>query len=185
MSQGGVGRYAVLVSTLVCVAVLCGLAGPALAQGYLAPDVVLEVHPNERAPGQSSVQFLGGSPWTQPTASAHNSYVWQKYVFAASGLLWVQVCAQNWDQWQKGYVSDDNTWLDVNGVKPADFDGIQNGNPGGWQWVGCKENGQRWTLRFLCFGQPGAQSLWIGADESPLVWWIKVTDLEELVIYPD
>jgi hypothetical protein len=111
--------------------------------------------------------------------------VWQKYVFAASGLLWVQVCAQNWDSFQKGYASDDNTWLDVNGVKPVDWDGIQNGPPGGWQWVGNKEKGQRWTLRFLCFGQLGKQSLMIGADESPLVWWIKVTDLEELWIFPD
>jgi hypothetical protein len=149
--------------------------------------VVLEVHPNERAPGQTPKQFLGLAPWTQPTTSAHPSYVWQKYVFAAGDNLWIQICAQNWDRWQKGYASDDNTWLDLNGVKLADWDGIQNGPPGGWQWVGSKEKGQRWTLRFLWVGgMQGIQThnLWIGADESPLLWWIKVTDLEEASIYP-
>jgi len=142
------------------------------------PRVVLEVHPNERAPGASDPQFLGWDPWTQPTSSPHNSYMWKKYEFYANGPLWIQVCAQNWAKWQKGYASDDNTWLEVNGVKLADYDGIQNGPPGGWQWVGSKENGQRWTLCFLHLGPPGKQSLWIGADESPALWWVKVTDLE-------
>jgi len=142
------------------------------------PEVLLEVHPNERAPGAIDPQFLGWDPWTQPTSSPANSYWWKKYEFYANGPVWIQVCAQNWDKWQKGYASDDNTWLDVNGIKLADYDGIQSGPPGGWQWVGSKENGQRWALRFLHLGTPGKQDLWIGADESPLLWWIKVTDLE-------
>jgi hypothetical protein len=27
-------------------------------------------------------------------------------------------------------------------------------------------------------------SLWVGADESPLLWWVKVTDLEPQLVYP-
>jgi hypothetical protein len=54
--------------------------------------VLLEVHPNERAPGQTPSQFLGVAPWTQPTTSPHPSYVWKKYVFAGSDTLWIQIC---------------------------------------------------------------------------------------------
>jgi hypothetical protein len=179
---------AVLVSSLACLAVLCGLAGPALAQGWPGPPVVLEVHPNERAPGQTPSQFLGVAPWTQPTVSPHASYVWQKYVFAASDTLWIQICAQNMAGWQQsGHSDDDNTWMTINGFMLIDYDGIQQGNPGGWQWRGSKEQGQRWTLRFLWWGGgQGTQThnLWIGADESPILWWIKVTDLEEVWIFP-
>jgi len=148
-----------------------------------APRVLLEVHPNERAPGASDPQFLGWDPWTQPPSSPHDSYWWKKYEFYANGPIWIQVCAQNMAGWQHaGYGDDDNTWLEVNGIKPADYDGIQSGPPAGWQWVGSKENGQRWTLRFLHVGAPGKQSLWLGADESPVLWWIKVTDLDPGVI---
>jgi|GEM_PF-999319 len=146
---------------------------------YPLPKVLLDVHPNERAPGLHDPHFLGGDPWTQPTSSAHSSYMWKKYEFYSDGPLWIQVCAHNMAGWQQaGHSDDDNTWVEVNGIKPTDYDGIQQGNPGGWQWRGSKEQGQRWTLRFLVPCPPGKQSLWIGADESPALWWIKVTDLE-------
>jgi hypothetical protein len=153
-----------------------------------APQTLLEVHPNERAPGQVASQFLGGAPWTQPTTSPHASYVWKKYVFAGSDTLWIQVCAQNMAGWQQsGHSDDDNTWMTINGVMLPDYDGIQQGNPWGWQWRGSKEQGQRWTLRFLwAGGLQGIQThnLWVGADESPLLWWVKVTDLEPQLVYP-
>ena len=151
-------------------------------RGPAVPRVLLEVHPNERAPGAFDPQLLGWAPWTQPTSSPASTYWWKKYEFYANGPIWIQVCAQNWNQWQKGYAADDNTWVEVNGIKPIDYDGIQQGNPGGWQWVGSKENGQRWTLRFLHVGAPGKHSLWIGADESPVLWWLKVTHLAPGVI---
>jgi hypothetical protein len=155
---------------------------------YPIPEVLLEVHPNERAPGQVASQFLGGAPWTQPTTSAHASYVWKKYVFAGSDTLWIQICAQNMAGWQQtGHSDDDNTWMTINATMLPDYDGIQQGNPWGWQWRGSKEQGQRWALRFLwAGGLPGTQThnLWVGADESPLLWWVKVTDLEPQLVYP-
>jgi hypothetical protein len=144
------------------------------------PQVLLEVHPNERAPGASDPQFLGWDPWTQPTSSPASSYWWKKYEFYANGPVWIQVCAQNWDSSQKGYGDDDNTKMQINGLTPSDYDGIQTG--AAYQWSGSKEKGARRTLRFLHVGAPGKHSLWIGADESPVLWWIKVTDLEPGVI---
>ena len=148
---------------------------------YSVPEVLLEVHPNERAPGASTNQYLGKQPWTQPTAAPASSYWWKKYEFAAHGPLWIQVCAQNWDKTQKGYLDHDDTKLYVNGVSPFDYDAIQSGT-GSWQWTGGMESGKRVTLRFLVPCTPGKQTLWIGADESPALWWLKVIDLEPGVI---
>jgi len=149
---------------------------------YPAPGVVLELHPNERAPGATTNQYLGKPPWTQPTSSPAGSYWWKKYEFAAHGPLWIQVCAQNWDKTQKGYADHDDTKLYVNGAAPTDYDLIQSGAPGTWQWTGGMESGKRVTLRFLVPCTPGKQVLWIGADESPALWWLKVIDLEPGVI---
>ena len=146
-----------------------------------APEVLLEVHPNERAPGVGTTQYIGKSPWSQPTSSPAGSYWWKKYEFAAHGPLWIQVCAQNWDKTQKGYGDHDDTKLQVNGVAPTDYDGIQTGTRS-WQWLGQNEAGKRVALRFLVPVTPGKQTLWIGADESPALWWLKVIDLEPGVI---
>jgi len=148
---------------------------------YPAPGVLLEVHPNERAPGVGTTQYIGKSPWTQPTNAPAGSYWWKKYEFAAHGPLWVQACAQNWDKTQKGYGDHDDTKLQVNGIAPTDYDGIQSGT-GSWQWTGGMESGKRVTLRFLVPCTPGKQVLWIGADESPALWWLKVIDLEPGVL---
>jgi hypothetical protein len=145
------------------------------------PAVVLEAHPNERAQGRAvgaGGASLGGPYWVDPINKLVAVYWWQEYKFAASGVLWVQVCAQNWAGAQNGDGDDDNTKVAVNGVALADYDGIQNGAPGGWQWIGATEQGQRWALRFLAVGARGMQSLKIAADQAPVVWWIKVTDLE-------
>jgi len=149
---------------------------------YPVPEVLLEVHPNERAPGVGTNQYIGKSPWSQPTSSPAGSYWWKKYEFAAHGPLWIQVCAQNWDKTQKGYGDHDDTKLTVNTVTVVDYDGIQSGAPGTWQWTGGAESGQRVTLRFLVSVTPGKQNLWIGADESPVLWWLKVIDLEPGVV---
>jgi hypothetical protein len=98
--------------------------------------------------------------------------------------LYIEVCAQNWSSAQKGYAANDRMKLQINGLVPTDYDGIQTGVPGSWQWLGKNEMGKRVTLRFLVFGTQGKQALWLGAGESPLVWWIKVTDLEEHLVYP-
>ncbi len=151
------------------------------------PAVVLEVHPNERAQGRAAGAggpSLGGPYWVDPINKLVAVYWWQEYKFAASGVLWVQVCAQNWAGAQNGDGDDDNTKVAVNGVALADYDGIQNGAPGGWQWIGSTEQGQRWTLRFLAIGAPGMQSVKIAADQAPVLWWVKVTDLEPQVISP-
>jgi hypothetical protein len=39
-------------------------------------------------------------------------------------------------------------------------------------------------LRFLAPVAPGKQALWIGAAESPVLWWLKVIDLEPDLIGP-
>jgi len=149
------------------------------------PEVLLEVHPNERAPGAGTNQYLGKVPWTQPTSSPAGSYWWKKYEFAAHGPLWIQLCAQNWDKTQKGYGDHDDTQLQfplLGPLIPVDYDGIQSGAAGTWQWAGGMESGKRVTLRFLVPCTPGKQVLWIGADESPVLWWLKVIDLEPGVI---
>ena len=185
MRSGRRGCRVELLAGVIMAVMVAGLAAPVCAQlgPWPMPEVLLEVHPNERAPGASSDQYLGKPPWTQPmTGPARGSYWWKKHEFAAHGPLWVQACLQNWDKTQKGYADHDDTKLYVNGVAPADYDLIQTGPAGGWQWLGQNEGGKRVTLRFLVPVTPGKQVLWIGADESPALWWLKVIDLEPGVI---
>jgi len=152
--------------------------------GGTASKVLLEVHPNERAPGVATTQYLGKSPWTQPTSTPAANYWWKTYEFAAHGPLWIQLCAQNWSSAQKAYAANDRTKLQVNGLVPTDYDLIQSGTPGSWQWLGKTDQGKRVTLRFLAPVAPGKQALWIGAAESPVLWWLKVIDLEPDLIGP-
>jgi len=195
MPSGRRGSRVELLAGVILAVMVAGLAAPGCAQigPWPMPEVLLEVHPNERAPGAGNLLYIGGAPWTQPmTGPAQSSYWWQEYEFAAGDpfqtpggpvALWIQVCAQNWDKTQKGYPDHDDTKLVVNGVAPSDYDGIQSGT-GSWQWTGGNESGKRITLRFLVPSVQGKQSLWIGADESPAIWWIKVADLEEHMVYP-
>jgi len=190
-------RLEVLAGVIMAVMV-AGLAAPICAQvgPWPMPEVLLEVHPNERAPGKSTSWYLGGAPWTQPMIGPFGSYWWQKYEFAAGDpwqapggpvALWVQICAQNWDKLQKGYADHDDTQLQfplLGPLVPVDYDGIQSGVAGTWQWAGGAESGKRTTLRFLVLTTQGKQTMWIGADESPVLWWIKVSDLEEHMVYP-
>ncbi len=188
----GDGSYDVVSSTDPPVTIAPGVCYYAEAmlnvlEPALQPDVLLEVHPDERAQGRAAGPggaSLGGPYWVDPINTARGSYWWKEYRFAASGVLWVQVCAQNWTGTQNGDGDDDNTKVAVNGVALADYDGIQSGAPGGWQWIGATEAGQRWTLRFLYLGQGGLQRVEIAADQAPVLWWVKVTDLEPQVIEP-
>jgi hypothetical protein len=172
-------------------AVICGIAGPALAQGqgpWPMPPVVLEVHPNERAPGTDTGQSIGVAPWTRPSPTQPSMYWWQHYRFVASDTLWIQVCAQNWNLTQNGTGDDDNIRMRIDGFVPVDYDLIQNGPWGAYQWKGSKESGHRWTLRFLYLGLspiPVLHALQFEADETPVIWWVKVTDLTEQMIYPE
>lgn len=185
-------RGVALVSGVVYVLVLCCWAVPALAQQgpWPMPQVLLEVHPNERAPGQFSNQYIGGPPWTNPGTGPSGSYFWQYHVFAGSDVLWIQVCAQCWTKTQNqpfAGLDDDNMMLDINGLRPPDYDWIMSGT-GSWQWRGDKMFGKRHTYRFL-YIDPLGPGIWkhqisIGADEAPVLWWLKVTDLEEQMVYP-
>ena len=145
------------------------------------PQVLLELHPNERAPGSSTGQVIGVAPWARPGPTQPAMYWWKHYRFVGSDALWIQVCAQNWNATQNGTGDDDNIRLRIDGFTPVDYDGVQNGGPGSYQWKGSKENGHRWTLRFVYLGPspvPVLHALQFEADETPVIWWIKVTDLE-------
>jgi hypothetical protein len=149
-------------------------------------QALLEVHPNERAPGSSSGQVIGGKAWTRPAHVPGAMYWWKHYRFVGSDTLWIQVCAQNWNAAQNATGDDDNLRMRIDGVTLADYDGVQNGGaPPSYQWKGSAESGHRWTLRFLYPGVspiPVLHALQFEADETPAIWWIKVTDLEPGVI---
>jgi uncharacterized membrane protein len=158
---------------------------PAAPWGQPIPEVLLEVHPNERAPGSTTAQSIGGKAWTRPAHVPGAMYWWKHHRFVGSDALWIQVCAQNWNATQNGTGDDDNIRMRIDGFVPVDYDLIQNGPWGAYQWRGDKEHGHRWTLRFLYLGAsplPVLHALQFEADETPVIWWIKVTDLEPGVI---
>jgi immune inhibitor A len=149
------------------------------------PEVLLEVHPNERAPGSSTGQAIGGKAWTRPAHAVGPMYWWKHHRFVGSDTLWIQVEAQNWNAGQNGTGDDDNLRVRIDGFTPVDYDLIQNGPLGSWQWKGSVESGHRWTLRFLYPGAspiPKLHALQFEADETPAIWWVKVTDLEPGVV---
>jgi hypothetical protein len=152
---------------------------------YPVPEVLLEVHPNERAPGSSTGQVIGGQAWVRPAHVPGAMYWWKHHRFVGSDALWIQVCAQNWNAIQNGTGDDDNIRMRIDGFVPVDYDLIQNGPWGAYQWRGDKEHGHRWALRFLYLGPnplPVLHALQFEADETPVVWWVKVTDLEPGVV---
>ena len=163
-------------------------AGPdrgAYEYAFATSAVLLEVHPNERAPGSSTGQSLGGDAYTRPAHVPGPMYWWKHHRFVGSDALWIQVCAQNWNATQNGTGDDDNIRMRIDGFVPVDYDLMQNGPWGAYQWKGDKEHGHRWTLRFLYLGlSPGPvlHALQFEADETPVIWWVKVTDLEPGVV---
>jgi hypothetical protein len=181
---------------IVVSVVLCGLAAtlwtasPAEAQLLNPPQILLEVHPNERAPGITGVNRMPGtnfSPW--PVLGAGGRYSWKEYDFVGSQYLWIQVCAQNFSAYQNqqngSYVQEDFTLLRMAGVPLVDFWGIQTGPPGGFQWRGSTDKGTRLVLEFFYISAtPGYQvhQMVFHAQMSPIIWWIKVYDLEQRYI---
>jgi len=189
MLRTAFARRLAIMSGVIYALMLWCCTVPALAQQgpWPMPQVLLEVHPNERAPGAHNGLYIGGPPWTNPGIGPQGSYFWQYYVFAGSEVLWIQVCAQCWDKNQNPSGDDDNLMMDINGIRPPDYDGIMSGS-GSWQWRGDKMFGKRHTYRFLYIDPLGPgiykHQISIGADEAPVLWWLKVTDLEEQMIYP-
>jgi hypothetical protein len=148
------------------------------------PQVLLEVHPNERGPGPTAVtRFPGLDYWTWPTLASGSAYTWKQYDFDGSANLWVQVCAQNFSAFQNSQngslAQEDLLKLILDGVVLSDFWGIQSGAPGSYQWKGSAETGNRVTLEFLALGlTPGLHQLVLQAKMSPVIYWIKVHDFE-------
>jgi len=146
----------------------------------LPPTVLLEVHPNERAPGPGSVLMIGTAPWQASMTGPGGVYEWKKYQFEAAGDLWIQVCGQAWSASQNFPVGADKIRVDFDGVKLTDWWGIQSGPLGGPQWDGNVDRGKRLTLEFLVPGvSAGLHTLKVNADETPIIWWVKVCDLQQ------
>jgi Tol biopolymer transport system component len=148
------------------------------------PQVLLEVHPNERGPGPTAVnRFPGLDYWTWPALVSGSAYTWKEYDFDGSASLWIQVCAQNFSAFQNSQNAslpqEDLLKLTIDGIVPSDFWGIQSGAAGSYQWKGSAEKGKRVTLEFLPAGlTPGLHQLVLQAQMSPAIYWVKVHDLE-------
>ena len=174
----------------VVVMVLCGVllstaaVGPASAVVPL-PQILLEVHPNERGEGPPTTTLDNGGPfWIWPTPSGSGSYDMEVYQFFGSGSLWIQVCAQAYSASQNlannGFAKEDIVKMLIDGQTPSDVWGIQSGLVGKAQWRGSVDAGQRLTLEFLVTQLvPGKHTLRFTASMCPVIWWIKVYDLEE------
>jgi len=112
-------------------------------------------------------------------------YTWKVYQFFAAGDLWIQVCGQAWSASQNSPVGADKIRVDFDGVKLTDWWGIQSGPVGGPQWNGNVDRGKRLTLEFGVFQIPaGLHTIMVKADETPAIWWIKVTSLTERYLEP-
>jgi hypothetical protein len=150
----------------------------------LVPAVLLEVHPNERGPGPTAVNLMSGMDyWVWPALTLSTPYPWKQYDFAGSANLWIQVCAQNFSAFQNSQnaslAQEDVLRMTIDGITPPDVWGIQSGPPGSHQWKGSTEKGNRITLEFLVTGlTPGPHALAFQATMSPIIYWVKVYDLE-------
>ncbi len=121
----------------------------------------------------------------QPSAQSAGpgDYLWKVYEFHAPGNLRIQVCAQAFSASQNksmiGLDQPDVLRIRVDDVIPSDAWEVQSGPPGRAQWDGAKDQGKRTTLEFLVTGlQPGRHALSFHAWGCPIIYWIKVSDLE-------
>jgi hypothetical protein len=148
------------------------------------PLLLLHVHPNERGPGPTAVNRMSGLDyWSWPSIASGSTYTWKQYDFAGSANLWIQVCAQNFSAYQNAQngslTQADLLKLLVDGIVLVDVWGLQSGALGSWQWQGWSEKGKRITLEFFVTGlTPGAHKLVLQAQMSPIIYWVKVYDLE-------
>ena len=148
------------------------------------PEVLLEAHPNERGQGPPSISLNTGAPfWTWPTPTGAGAYTWKNYRFGGSSSLWIQVCAQNYAAFQNmpntGFGNQDTLLLMVDAQTPSDIWGLQSGPPGGYQWKGDVDWGKRLSLEFCVTGlTPGLHTLRLTASMCPIIYWVKVYDLQ-------
>jgi hypothetical protein len=140
-------------------------------------DVILEVHPNERAPGPGGAPRIGGVPW-QPSGLGPGAwYEWKVYHFDGSDSLWIQVCAQSFSAAQNAVNAADKLRMRIDGLIPSDVWGLMSGPPGIYQWLGSSDGGQRWALEFQPSGlSAGPHSLVFEAKETPIIRWVKVCE---------
>jgi hypothetical protein len=179
-----VGAAVVLLAGLAAIGTSAEAQAPLFegpSEGYfLLPmkDILLEVHPNERAFGPGGGPKIGTAPWSPSGLGPGAWYQWKKYIFGGGDDLWIDVCAQCFNWAQNAVGQADNLQLSIDGVIPNDVWGIQSGPLGAWQWRGNTDNGNRLTLRFNVSGlQAGQHTLKIMADETPIIWWIKVWEM--------
>ena len=105
-------------------------------------------------------------------------YDWKVYEFVGTGDLWIQVSAQCFSAGQNAVGDDDNLRLWIDGQMPDDVWGVMSGPSGVCQWRGNNDIGDRLTLEFRPAGlSPGLHTLQFQADETPILWWVKVCDL--------
>jgi hypothetical protein len=140
--------------------------------------VLLEVHPNERAQGPGGGPMLGTVPWQLSGLGPGDYYMWKQYEFEGSGDLWIQVSAQCFSAGQNAVGDDDNLRLSIDGRIPDDLWGAMSGATGVCQWGGSTDAGERLVLEFQPAGlSAGLHTLEFYADETPILWWVKVCDL--------
>jgi hypothetical protein len=141
-------------------------------------DVLLEVHPNERAQGPGGGPMVGTAPWQPSGLGPGSLYQWKAYEFDGGADLWIQVCAQCFSASQNAVGQADRLQLKIDGQTPPDVWGIMSGTPS-HQWDGNVDTGTRLTLEFQPGGlTAGLHTLEFWADETPIIWWIKVCDVE-------
>jgi hypothetical protein len=142
------------------------------------PSVLLEVHPDERAQGPGGAPRLGTAPW-QPSGLGPGAwYEWKVYQFDGSENLWIQVSAQCFSRYQNAVGDTDRLEMRIDGQTPDDVWGIMSGVSGLYQWKGDTDSGKRLTLEFQPIGlSSGAHTLLFRANETPILWWVKVYDL--------
>jgi hypothetical protein len=148
-----------------------------LAAGAL-PAALLEVHPNEGAPGPGGAPRIGTEPWQPSGLGPGGWYAWKAYEFEGGTDLWIQACVQCFSSTQNAVGDSDKLQLSVDGTVPDDFWGIMSGPAGSHQWEGEAEQGDRLTLELRAPAlTPGIHTIVVQADETPILWWLKVWDL--------
>jgi hypothetical protein len=139
--------------------------------------VLLDVHPNERAQGTGGAPKIGTAPWQPSGLGPGSLYQWKVYEFDGGADLWIQACAQCFSASQNVVGEADRLQLRIDGQIPLDVWGIMSGTPS-YQWDGNVDGGNRLTLEFLPGGlAAGLHALEFRADETPILWWLKVHDL--------